>query len=246
MILGDICTRNCRFCNIAKAGTVLKPKQKCPPNEDSLRLLQEPSLISNIVNILGLEYVVITSVTRDDLVDGGAAIFAKTIELIHNLNKNIKVEVLIPDFCGKILHLKSVLDAEPEVLGHNIETVERLYCELRPMANYELSLTILSKVKQLKPEIITKSSIMLGLGETESEVISTMKDLRKHQCDILTLGQYLAPSPDHYPVKEFISIKQFNRYRKIGMGLRFKAIFSGPKVRSSYHAQDLHRELAYV
>jgi lipoic acid synthetase len=246
MILGDVCTRNCRFCNLNKSGTVLKPKQKCPLKRGTLRLSQEPSRIAGIVKKLGLNYVVITSVTRDDLTDGGAAVFAKTIELIRGLNNKTKVEVLIPDFCGKILSLEKVLNAGPHILSHNMETVERLYQDIRPMANYQLSLTILSRAKELKPQIHTKSSMMLGLGETEPEVIKAMKDLREHRCDILTLGQYLAPSFNHYPVKEFISIEQFNKHRDIGLGLGFKAVLSGPKVRSSYHAQDLHRESAYV
>ncbi len=237
MILGNVCTRNCRFCNISKTGTVLKPKLNCP---------QEPSLISNAVKMLGLEYVVITSVTRDDLDDGGAKIFAKTIELIQALDKNIKVEVLIPDFCGKILSLEKVVKASPQVLAHNIETVKRLYGELRPKADYGISLVILKKAKQLNPGIVTKSSLMLGLGETEDEVREAMRDLREHNCDVLTLGQYLAPSPDHYPVKEFISIAQFHKYRQIGLDLGFKAVFSGPKVRSSYLAEDLYRKIAYV
>lgn len=235
MILGNTCTRNCRYCNVSKSGC-----------GDGLRLSQEPSLIGQAVKKLGLEYVVITSVTRDDLDDGGAKVFRETIEFIHGLDKNIKVEVLIPDFCGKISSLETVLNAMPFILAHNIETVERLYSDLRPGADYHLSLEILSKVKELSPDTFTKSSIMLGLGERESEVIRAMKDLRKRHCDIITLGQYLAPSRQHYPVKEFISIDQFNEYRKIGLGLGFKVVLSGPKVRSSYHAEDLRKELAYV
>jgi len=246
MILGKTCTRNCRFCNLNKSGTVLNSKQNCPSPRDSLRLSQEPSLIGQAVKKLGLEYVVITSVTRDDLEDGGAKVFRETIEFIHGLDKNIKVEVLIPDFCGKISSLETVLNAMPFILAHNIETVERLYSDLRPGANYHLSLEILSKVKELRPATFTKSSIILGLGETESEVILAMKDLRKHYCDIITLGQYLAPSCQHYPVKEFIGVEQFNEYRKIGLELGFKVVLSGPKVRSSYHAEDLRKELAYV
>ncbi len=235
MILGDTCTRNCKFCNV---GTVLKTGQKCPPEVD----LYEPHRISELVKLLGLNYVVITSVTRDDLEDGGAAQFARTIELIHG----IKVEVLIPDFCGKILNLECVLGTEPFVVAHNIETVRRLYSNLRPAADYELSLNVLSKIKELKPGIITKSSIMLGLGETEQEVIRTMQDLKNAKCDILTLGQYLAPSVNHYPVKEFISIEQFRKYQDTATAIGFKSVLSGPLVRSSYRAEEASKEFVYV
>ncbi len=235
MILGDTCTRNCKFCNV---GTVLKTGQKCPPEVD----LDEPHRISELVKLLGLNYVVITSVTRDDLEDGGAAQFARTIELIHG----IKVEVLIPDFCGKILNLECVLGTEPFVVAHNIETVRRLYSNLRPAADYELSLNVLSKIKELKPGIITKSSIMLGLGETEQEVIRTMQDLKNAKCDILTLGQYLAPSVNHYPVKEFISIEQFRKYQDTATAIGFKSVLSGPLVRSSYRAEEASKEFVYV
>jgi len=249
IILGDICTRNCSFCNIKKSGTFLHPIEGrsftqsagCPQS-----LAKEPYKISQVVKMLGLKYVVITSVTRDDLSDGGAAQFAKTINLIHKVNEDIKVEVLIPDFQGKISSLKCILGAKPFIVAHNIETVERLYAELRPAANYQLSLGILSKIKALNPQIITKSSIMLGMGETKEEVICTMEDLRKHNCDILTLGQYLAPSVKHYPVKEFINIEQFQEYKDISLRLGFKSILSGPLVRSSYQAEKVSEELLYV
>jgi len=237
MILGETCTRNCKFCNI---GTVLNPKQNRP------RLAQEPSLISQVVKILGLRYVVITSVTRDDLEDRGARHFAKTIELIHGVNKEIKIEALIPDFRGRISSLECVLAARPFVVAHNIETVKRLYRDLRPDADYGLSLGILSRIKELKPEVITKSSIMLGLGETEQEVIETMQDLKNAECDILTLGQYLAPSARNYPVKEFISIEQFKKYQDTAKAFGFKSVLSGPLVRSSYLAEETSGELAYV
>jgi lipoic acid synthetase len=231
MILGDICTRSCGFCGVNKTGT-----QVLTLKED------EPKRISQIVKLLGLEYVIITSVTRDDLADGGAAHFAKCIELIYDISRNIKVEVLIPDFQGKIASLKCVLDASPQVLAHNIETVRRLYKDLRPQAHYRLSLEILKKTKELQPAITTKSSIILGLGEAEGEVITALEDLRENQCDILTLGQYLAPSLNHYPVKEFISIEQFQKYYEIGMALGFKAVLSGPLIRSSYNAEDIYQE----
>ncbi|MDD2689205.1 MAG: lipoyl synthase [Candidatus Omnitrophica bacterium] len=234
LILGSICTRDCSFCAVNKA------------KNTGILDEAEPERIRDLVRILGLNYVVITSVTRDDLPDAGANIFARSIELIHSLNGNIIVEVLIPDFQGKISSLKCVLDASPGVLAHNIETVNRLYPFLRPQANYLLSLTVLSKAKELRPDIDTKSSIMLGLGETEAEIIKTMQDLRANQCDILTLGQYLAPSIRHYPVKKFIGIEDFQRYQEIGRELGFKAIFSGPLVRSSYCAEQVYRSMAHA
>jgi len=233
MILGDSCTRNCGFCAVNKGSALTL--------DDA-----EPQRLSRIVKLLGLGYAVITSVTRDDLPDGGAGHFAKCIASIRALNSGIKVEVLIPDFQGKLASLKCVLDSVPQVLAHNIETVSRLYKDLRPQADYRLSLGILDKAKELQPSITTKSSIMLGLGETEEEVASSMEDLREKRCDILTLGQYLAPSPSHYPVREFIDIEQFRKYREIGIRLGFKAVLSGPLVRSSYNAEDIYRELLYV
>jgi len=231
IILGDTCTRNCRFCAVNKTN-----------GEYSLGLdSDEPYRISQIVKRLSIKYVVITSVSRDDLCDGGAAQFAKTIELIRDLNKNIKIEVLIPDFQGRISSLRTVLDAEPDLVAHNIETISRLYKDLRPAANYQGSLDILKKIKELKPSLISKSSLMLGLGETEEEVKQTLEDLRKSKCDILTLGQYLAPSKEHYPVKEFIDMEQFERYREIGLSLGFKAVLSGPLVRSSYRAEEVYK-----
>ena len=235
MILGNICTRNCRFCGVSQS------------KKNTLSLDEnEPYRISQIAKILKLKFVVITSVTRDDLTDGGAMQFAKTIGLLHSIDKNIKIEILIPDFSGNIASLKIVIDAKPSILAHNMETVKRLYKTLRPKANYQISLDILKEIKKINPLLITKSSLILGLGEFEEEIIYTMEDLRSNQCDILTLGQYLAPSQRHYPVKEFISIEQFQRYRRIGLRLGFKAVLSGPKVRSSYHAEEVLGELEYV
>jgi lipoic acid synthetase len=223
LILGDTCTRNCRFCAIKKS------------DRNHLGVdWEEPHRLASVVKELGLKYVVITSVTRDDLVSGGAEIFARTISLIRAINKEIKVEVLIPDFQGKISSLKTIIEANPDVVAHNIETVARLYTDLRPQANYHCSLEVLGKIKELGSWIITKSSLMLGLGETETEVINALEDLRKEHCDFLTLGQYLAPSVKHYPVKEFIGIEQFDKYRKIALALGFKSVLSGPLVRSSY------------
>jgi lipoyl synthase len=228
MILGNICTRNCRFCGVNQS-------------QDSIMNIDEnePNRISQITKLFNLKFAVITSVTRDDLEDGGAAQFAKTIKMIHGIDKNIKVEVLIPDFSGNIDSLRAVIEAGPAILAHNIETVSRLYKDLRPGAVYQTSLDILSKAKEINPLLITKSSLILGVGETEDEVIYTMEDLRSSGCDILTLGQYLAPSEKHYPVQEFVSIEQFQRYQQLGLRLGFKAVLSGPKVRSSYQAEEV-------
>jgi len=231
MILGDICTRNCRFCAVTQTKEYVLPVDT-----------EEPYRVSQMVKIFGLNYVVITSVTRDDLLDGGAGIFAKTIELIHNIGADIRIEVLIPDFQGKISSLNSLLDAQPDVVAHNIETVPWLYEALRPLADYQLSLGVLRSIKEIRPSTVTKSSILLGLGEKEEEVISAMEDLRQNQCDILTFGQYLAPSVNHYPVREFIEPEQFRKYREIGLRLGFKSVLAGPKVRSSYRAENVYRE----
>lgn len=232
MILGEVCTRNCRFCGVRKSD-----------NKPLAIDLEEPLRIQEAVKKLGLSYTVITSVTRDDLEDGGVRVFAKTVELIHALNRGVNVELLIPDFSGSVASLKTIIDANPSMVAHNIETVKRLYKELKPKSNYQISLDILSKIKELNPSLTTKSSIILGLGETEEEVIHTMEDLRNTDCDILTLGQYLAPSINHYPIKEFINIERFQSYRRIGLALGFKAVLSGPLVRSSYQAEEVYREI---
>ncbi|MFH0739159.1 MAG: lipoyl synthase [Candidatus Omnitrophota bacterium] len=235
MILGNSCTRSCRFCAVDKA------------NNKALRLdRDEPLRIAETVRELGLTYVIITSVTRDDLADGGAQIFARTISLIHRLKRRIKIEVLIPDFGGSIYSLKCVLDVSPDVISHNIETVRPLYAGLRPNSNYELSLEVLSAIKKIRPGTITKSSMMLGFGESQEEVVGAMQDLRQSRCDILTLGQYLAPSEEHYPVKDFISEEKFISYKEIALALGFKAVLSGPLIRSSYQAEEVYREVAYA
>ena len=235
MILGDSCTRDCSFCNVKKS-----KKSNLPVDED------EPRRISEVVRILGLDYVVITSVTRDDLIDDGASIFAETIKSIRRVNKNTKVEALIPDFRGSEPSINEVIAAKPDLLSHNIETVRRISKILRPSSDYQLSLGVLSRIKGLNPEMHTKSSLMLGLGETQEEVLEAMKDLRGSLCDSLTLGQYLAPSVNHYPIKEFVNLEQFKIYHDIGVGLGFKAVLSGPLVRSSYRADEIYKELCYV
>ncbi len=231
LILGDTCSRNCRFCAVKKS--------RSGPGLDA----DEPDRISALVKLLGLKFVVITSVTRDDLLDGGAAQFARTTEAIYNIDSNIKVEVLIPDFQGNLSALKCVVDASPSVIAHNIETVRRLYKEIRPQADYQLSLDILKMIKEINNCLITKSSIILGMGETEAEVIRALQDLKNAQVDILTLGQYLAPSKEHYPVQEFIHLTQFEKYKDFALELGFKAVLSGPLARSSYRAEEVYKEL---
>lgn len=185
---------------------------------------------------MGLKYVVITSVTRDDLPDGGAEHFAKVIESIKELNESIIVEVLIPDFEGDKTALSKVVESKPEVINHNVETIPKLYSSVRPMAIYERSLKLLENVKSMDKNILTKSGIMVGLGEKEEEVIDLFKDLRKVDCDILTIGQYLAPSKKHHPVVEYIHPDIFENYKDKALKMGFKFVASGPLVRSSYYA----------
>jgi lipoic acid synthetase len=227
MILGDICTRNCTFCAVKKG----KPLAPDP---------QEPEHIVTAVNKLGLRYVVITSVTRDDLPDGGASQFIQTIKAIHEYDSNIGVEVLIPDFGGSLSALRMVIDASPAVLNHNVETVPRLYPEVRPQANYRRSIELLRQSKQLNDRILTKSGFMLGLGETREEVIALMTDLSHAGGDFLTIGQYLAPSLKHHPVVRFVPPEEFEEYKDIGRQMGFRQVVSAPLVRSSFHAADMY------
>jgi lipoic acid synthetase len=236
MILGDTCTRNCRFCAVKKS-------RGKPLDLDA----QEGNKIKKIVEELRLRYVVITSVTRDDLADGGAAHFSRVIRSVRRADKDIKVELLIPDFKASVASLKCVLEAAPDVVAHNIETVKRLYPLVRKGSDYALSLRVLGMLKELEPSLLTKSSLMLGLGEHKDEAIGAMKDLRSVNCDILTLGQYLAPSSSHYPVKEFIKPEVFHEYEVAGLSLGFKHVLSGPLVRSSYKAEESYlRSLNYA
>ena len=223
MILGNVCTRRCGFCAV----------QKGAPLEVDY---DEPRRVGEAVEALGLRYAVITSVNRDDRKDGGAELFALVIQAIRERVPGCKVEVLIPDFQGSHDALRIVMDAAPDVLNHNTETVPRLYRQARLGARYERSLDILAHAKSLSPEIPTKSGLMLGLGETEGEVLRVLEDLRAHHVDILTLGQYLSPSPKHLPVIEFVTPGRFAEYRQIGLEIGFAHVESGPLVRSSYHA----------
>jgi lipoic acid synthetase len=195
------------------------------------------------VEKLNLSYIVITSVTRDDLVDGGASQFVKVINILHENREGTIVEVLIPDFHGSAEALNAVVQAHPEVINHNVETVPRLYPDVRPGADYSRSLGLLFMVKNLNSEIITKSGLMLGLGETKEEVVEVMKDLREANCDLLTLGQYLQPSPKHHPVVRFISPEEFSQYRDIGKEMGFIEVAAAPLVRSSFKAAELYAKV---
>lgn len=225
MILGDVCTRRCRFCAVKKG----KPQKPDP---------EEPRNIAEACKKLGLKHVVITSVTRDDLSDGGAAHFALTIYEIRNINPNATIEVLIPDLSGNSEALKIIACAKPDILNHNLETVPRLYETVRPGADYRRSLWVLEKTKELEPAINTKSGLMAGLGEKEEELYSVMRDLRLIDCDILTIGQYLQPSDKHIQVAEYIEPGVFEKYKTIGLEMGFKYVASGSFVRSSYHAAE--------
>ena len=225
LILGDICTRGCKFCDM-KRGDPL------PVDED------EPIRLAEAVKELRLQYVVITSVTRDDLADGGASIFARTIREIKRSIPDCKVEVLIPDFAGSFESLKAVLEAKPDVLNHNMETVKRLYPIVRKGADYQTSLDLLSNVKKIDKSIITKSGMMLGLGERWEEVIFLMNDLKNADCELLTIGQYLSPSENHLPVAKFYHPDEFAELKTIGERMGFTHVESGPLVRSSYHAKE--------
>jgi len=228
MLLGPQCTRACRFCVVKKAtGAALEVER------------DQSQRITTAVKRLGLSYVIITSVTRDDLSDGGAGVFAKTIACVKRLSANMRVEVLIPDFLGNKESVRCVAHAQPVVVAHNIETVPRLYASVRPQADYCRSLEVLRSAKEVNPMIMTKSSLMVGLGETKEEVFTCLKDLRSVDCDILTIGQYLAPTPDHYPVQEFIDPERFEWYELIGEQMSFRAVASGPLVRSSFRAQEM-------
>ena len=228
LILGKICTRDCGFCAVGH-GVPVQPDEA------------EPEKVAQAVKKMGLQYVVITSVTRDDLSDGGASLFAKTIQTIRALDSKTKVEVLIPDFQGDLNSLKTVLKEGPDVLNHNIETVSRLYPEVRPQADYQRSLYLLKTSKESHPNVLTKSGFMLGLGENREEVLELLRDLRDAGCDLLTIGQYLQPRQDRLPVVRFVPPKEFEEYKTIGEEIGFKTVSSGPFVRSSFHAFEMFK-----
>ena len=228
MLLGDICTRNCTFCAV-KHG---KPEAPDP---------EEPEHIVSAVKKLGLRYVVITSVTRDDLPDGGAVQFAQIIKALRAYDSNILVEGLVPDFRGSLPAWQIVIDASPDVLNHNVETVPRLYLEVRPGANYQRSLELLRRAKL--NGLLTKSGLMLGLGENRQEIIEVMADLREAGCDLMTIGQYLQPSLKHHKVVRYVTPDEFAQYEVIARKMRFSGVSSGPLVRSSFNAIDFYNEV---
>ena len=223
LILGDTCTRGCRFCAIDKG----KPASLDP---------EEPRNVALVVKDLGLDHIVVTSVNRDDLPDGGAGHFAKTVFWIKALNPQIRVELLIPDFEGNLQALKTVVESGIEILNHNIETVPRLYGKVRPGHTYECSLNILTEAKKFRDHVLTKSGLMLGVGETYNEVIATLQELREKKVDIVTLGQYLQPSNRQLEVDRYVTPDEFKEFKMTGEKLGFRHVESGPLVRSSYHA----------
>jgi lipoic acid synthetase len=233
LILGDTCTRHCLFCAVHKSNA---PAGAADP--------QEPGRIAALVKQWDLRYVVVTSVTRDDFSDGGAGQFCSVVTAVRGAGNCSKIEVLVPDFQGRIDCIEKIVAAGPQVFGHNIETVKRLYPVIRPEADYYRSLAVLKAAKSCGAAIFTKSSIMLGLGENEYDVYGAMENLRRADVDILTLGQYLAPSDQHYPVQEFIDPEQFTQYADTAKKFGFKAVLSGPLVRSSYCAEELYNSIS--
>jgi len=226
IIMGSLCTRSCRFCAV-EHGPIAQPDP------------EEPAKVAEAARKMGLSYVVITSVTRDDLPDGGAIFFSQTIQEVRKQIPDALVEVLIPDFQGNAEALKTVLKARPDVLNHNIETVPRLYSTVRPEANYNRSLELLKQASKYDQSIPTKSGLMLGLGELPDEITQTFKDLVKAGCSMLTLGQYLQPSKQHLQVERFVPPEEFDNWRKTAIKTGFSQVAGGPFVRSSYHAKEL-------
>jgi lipoic acid synthetase len=225
MILGNVCTRRCGFCAVQKGGPLAVD-------------YDEPRRVAEAVAVMGLNYAVVTSVNRDDRKDGGAELFALTIGAIRERVPGCKVEVLVPDFQGSHAAMKIVMDARPDVLNHNTETVPRLYRQVRLGARYERSLDMLAYAKELAPSTPVKSGLMLGLGELREEVMPVMLDLRAHRVDVLTLGQYLRPSAKHLPVVRYVPPAEFDEYRVAGREMGFAHVEAGPLVRSSYHADE--------
>ena len=224
LILGDTCTRNCKYCNV-KHGKPLSLNQ------------DEPVDVAASVKELGLNYVVITSVTRDDLDDGGAGVFFDCVAEVKKLNNDCKVEVLIPDFKGNINSLEKVIQSKPDVINHNIEVVEDLFPIIRPEGDYKTSLNLLKNIKKINGNIKSKSGFMIGLGETKNQILKTLNDLKESNVDFLTIGQYLQPSKQHVEIKKYYTPEEFNDFKKIALGIGFKHVESGPLVRSSYHAE---------
>jgi len=228
MILGDICTRSCGFCNI---------KQGMPKTID----WDEPRRVAESAKALNLRHVVITSVNRDELEDGGASVFAETVKMIRKISSGCTIEILIPDFKGERNAFEIIMQNPPDILNHNLETVKRLYDVVRPQAKYERSLELISWFKQ--KGLRTKSGIMVGIGENKEEVFKLMSNLREYGCDIITIGQYLQPTKEHLPVVRYVDLEEFKAYRDYGLKIGFMAVESGPLVRSSYHAE---RQTKYI
>lgn len=230
LIMGDTCTRNCRFCNV-------RTGRPAPLDPD------EPERIAQVVEEMGLRHAVVTSVDRDDLPDGGASHFAAVIRAIRARRPECTVEVLIPDFRGRVEPLKVVMDEHPDILNHNVETVPRLFRTVQPQCRYEWSLAVLENAKRLWPQAVTKSGLMVGLGETVDEVLEVMSDLRRVEVDILTIGQYLQPTREHLPVARYYTPEEFDFFRERGYEMGFRWVASAPLVRSSYNAEEQARAL---
>lgn len=228
MILGNLCTRGCAFCSVPKGS---------PAKREFTLDSEEPANVARMAQAMGLRYVVITSVNRDDLDDGGSHHFAETVKRVREALPEARVEVLTPDFCGDLDAVARVLDAGPNVFNHNMETVERLYKKVRPQANYQQSLKVLEFAKRHRPEVLTKSGLMAGLGETEEEVQRVLYDLREASAEVATIGQYLQPSRRNMEVAEYVPEERYERWKCYGLGIGFKMVFAGPFVRSSYMAE---------
>jgi len=231
LILGDTCTRHCRFCSVKKDGSLQPPD------------IEEAQRIAGFARSLDLDHIVVTSVTRDDLADGGAGHFARTIAAIKTDNASAIMEVLTPDFQGDMAALDMVMGSAPEIFNHNIETVPRLYAEIRPQAGYRRSLDVLAYVKAHYPAAVTKSGLMLGLGETRAEIVSVLRDLREAACDVIVLGQYFQPAKENVPVSRYLPEEEFSELVEIARGLGFLSVAAGPYMRSSYMARELYQKI---
>lgn len=233
MILGNLCTRGCGFCSVPKGSAA---KREFTLDSD------EPWQVADMASQMKLRYVVITSVNRDDLPDGGSRHFAETVRRVRSAMPQAQVEVLTPDFCGDLDAVARVLDAGPHVFNHNMETVRRLYRRVRPQANYQQSLSVLRFAKRYRPEALTKSGLMVGLGESAGEVHELLENVANADVDVATIGQYLQPTRRNLPVAEYVTLAQFEAYRNYGLSIGFKMVFSGPFVRSSYMADRVSEE----
>jgi lipoic acid synthetase len=236
MILGNLCTRGCGFCSVPK-GSPAKQDMRLDPDE--------PANVARMAAAMALRYVVITSVNRDDLEDGGSRHFAETVRQVRGALPRARVEVLTPDFCGDFDAVARVLDAAPHVFNHNMETAARLYARVRPQASYRQSLDVLAAARRLRPEVITKSGFMVGLGETSEEVLALLRDLRSVDVDVATIGQYLQPTRRNLPVAAYIEPRQFDAWRDYGLSIGFQMVFSGPLVRSSYMADVVSEQASH-